>query len=643
MIIIEVINVPDGLRQIIRTMYTFVECYVVVEGREFFAYYILSGVIQGCPLSGMLFAMAVDPFLRKMLVETETPLAAVVRACADDVGAALSGIEALVILKPTFDDARRFAGLTLKPRKCVLVPTAQLLNTELASQIKQWLVTHIPEWRDFCVKPVSTYLGFVMGPASNASQFDAPIKKWKSRSAAIANRHSSAAVSVAQYNRQALTVLGYKMQLTIPPKRMALQEMHVLSHVLHMAFGALDAAAQFNLDAAGGPKIRSVKALSFATLTRTAVKTLPSWQHDYNLLLVNDERPLETTRTGVLWATCWDSPAIASLLRHAARGFPENSRQSLGLDGKTWIDKDAAQIRAAVTETLASFLESPDRCTKIQNILDARLTDALYPPRLSQLFCLRLQSSLGVARDQLSEIDWTRLFEVLKSTSTHEAMCVIKTISNSWTTSARFHDGKLEHCCFGCRGARDDLAHYLCCCRLWTEVDIATGVDEDDLPDTAAQRMLLFGPSLVRARRLVVAYSVYHALKNGHLVTIQHAASSGDYGDVLVRTRALADAYSLKHCSRPLGGGVFRIATPALPHSSRDRLNPDFDHHELRPLCSQPVGADELDPREFCEPECSDLPAGTHHPGCSQVALEAENLRLQPPRTRSSSFDSAPN
>ena len=49
LIIIEVCSVPDGLRQIIRTMYKFVECYVVVEGRFFFAYYVWNGVFLGCP------------------------------------------------------------------------------------------------------------------------------------------------------------------------------------------------------------------------------------------------------------------------------------------------------------------------------------------------------------------------------------------------------------------------------------------------------------------------------------------------------------------------------------------------------------------------------------------------------------------
>ena len=45
----------------------------------------------GLPLSGLIFALAVDPFLCQLVAEAEASGAAAVRACADDIGATLRG------------------------------------------------------------------------------------------------------------------------------------------------------------------------------------------------------------------------------------------------------------------------------------------------------------------------------------------------------------------------------------------------------------------------------------------------------------------------------------------------------------------------------------------------------------------------
>ena len=45
---------------------------------------ILAGILQGCPLSGTLFIIAVDPFLRALVGATQSR-GSLVRACADDI------------------------------------------------------------------------------------------------------------------------------------------------------------------------------------------------------------------------------------------------------------------------------------------------------------------------------------------------------------------------------------------------------------------------------------------------------------------------------------------------------------------------------------------------------------------------------
>lgn len=217
MIIIEESRTPDGLRQIIKAMYRFVECGTVVDGVLRFLYFILSGVMQECPLSGLIFAIVVDSFQSKFVKEAENTGAAVFRACADDIGAAQHDIRALGLLKLTLDSAKEYAGLQLKPQKCVYVPTSQVLDAKLENEMQAWLETNLPDWRNFRVQPVTAYLAFLMGLEAGAQQYDGTIEKWRLRSVAIADRHSAASESSFLYNSRAVAVVGYKMQLTITP------------------------------------------------------------------------------------------------------------------------------------------------------------------------------------------------------------------------------------------------------------------------------------------------------------------------------------------------------------------------------------------------------------------------------------------
>eukprot|EP00973_Karenia_brevis_P023818 3285794-Karenia_brevis.AAC.1 len=59
---------------------------------------VTSGVSQGCPLSGSLWAIAFHPILEIFQRKIEEPGLGVVRACADDVGCALLSMQSLVII-----------------------------------------------------------------------------------------------------------------------------------------------------------------------------------------------------------------------------------------------------------------------------------------------------------------------------------------------------------------------------------------------------------------------------------------------------------------------------------------------------------------------------------------------------------------
>ena len=59
---------------------------------------VLSGVLQGCPLSGSLLVIVIDPLLHMFKTQLENTGLATTRACADDIGVALRQLQSLPTL-----------------------------------------------------------------------------------------------------------------------------------------------------------------------------------------------------------------------------------------------------------------------------------------------------------------------------------------------------------------------------------------------------------------------------------------------------------------------------------------------------------------------------------------------------------------
>ncbi len=86
----------------------------------------LSGVLQGCPGSALLFNNAIDPFLFKIHNILRANSAGIVRACADDIGITFKMLKHLQLIHPIYCDCNDLGGLALKPRKCVFSPFVQI-------------------------------------------------------------------------------------------------------------------------------------------------------------------------------------------------------------------------------------------------------------------------------------------------------------------------------------------------------------------------------------------------------------------------------------------------------------------------------------------------------------------------------------
>ena len=66
-------GLPAPLVQAIRLMYRDIVSDISFEGQEAEGFPISTGIKQGCPMSGTIFALAIDPFVRYLNTRVEVP------------------------------------------------------------------------------------------------------------------------------------------------------------------------------------------------------------------------------------------------------------------------------------------------------------------------------------------------------------------------------------------------------------------------------------------------------------------------------------------------------------------------------------------------------------------------------------------
>ena len=175
--VLHILLIPDGLLNAIKTLYKDNRVFCNIGGAAQFMFMILSGVLQGCPFSGTLFVIIMDPIMHLFTKYICRPGFGEVRSCADDVGCALACLWSLKRVFLIFESVRKATGLILKPNKCVIVLLSHVANEGNVEAVRQWLLREIPEWVEFQVTNSAKYLGIFMGPKSSSSQWAGPLAK----------------------------------------------------------------------------------------------------------------------------------------------------------------------------------------------------------------------------------------------------------------------------------------------------------------------------------------------------------------------------------------------------------------------------------------------------------------------------------
>jgi len=460
-LVLEYRGFPSGFIDFIRSLYFLNAVYYCSGDSNTFLYWIASGVLQGCPASAFLFDCALDPFLEAFSeVIGQDPSGTgspahigIIRACADDIGAALLTIVGLKYLEPIFHLAPKLAGLTLKPAKCVVVPISAPLDDNLARIIKEWLAQHIPCWKNFKIQSAGKYLGIVMGPRAGALQWKAPMQKFRQRAQAIGSTHAPLSIASHLYNVHAVSVLLYVAQLCKLPDNLEKMERKAIHCIWHFATNALTTASFLNLFNVGGPRLRSVVCSTMAAQFRAAWKFKSIWQAWITQIRTTmmSHGNLSQVASNSLSPEFWDSPPIALVLSRAWEGGP------IGSSSRGSIDSVKNEIWKSNLHGM------PVVRMQIQGMAAKELMGSLYPSDIASVLQRRLRRILGSVFNPGSLASALQLLHELKP---FQVMQVIKTWSNAWATTHRFHESGRLPCLLGCPNEPDSLDHYAFCARM---------------------------------------------------------------------------------------------------------------------------------------------------------------------------------
>jgi len=417
-------------------------------------------------LSGSLFVIAIDPLLFMFERRAMSPAYGLVAACADDVGAFLEELRHLAILSDLFKPFQTATGLTLKPRKCVIILLSVVASDVNVCRVRLWLERHVPQWASFSVAAHGKCLGFHLGPGGESKQWEAPIAKHKERAEEIARLDLPMQLSGARYNSRAVTVLGYVAQLSPLPKGLCNVELASGSKALGFAPRALSNGALFSLDSWKGVKLVQPSLYALACRIRAAAKTLSGFASQHNELVkpaldgVPLGRALDPATCDMPIPDGWSRQAFSSTLfltselgglecnseqREAVRAVLSDFRQGSGRKNlqsrvyKALVENRSSDWGPLLERRVAMFRADWLKCPA-QAQVTPRAGSFLMPSPAAW----HCSSNVTQA--------WAM---TMKGLGVSNVMITLKTWTNAWCTTTRYHEMHLWPCIFGCSDCDD--------------------------------------------------------------------------------------------------------------------------------------------------------------------------------------------
>jgi len=469
------IGLPEHALNLIEALYDKNYCNISFKGQLFNGFEMLCGVRQGCPISPLLFAAAVDVLLR--ILQKRIP-EGVFRAFADDIGAVLEDWDRdSVIAEQLFNEFAEMSGLDLNIEKTVAIPLWEGGKEDL----EQSLRGSARPWRNMCIAEEGTYLGFCVGPGRCGKSWKKPLLKFMKRCEGWGGMGVGLMFSTLAFNMFASSTLAFVAQLEQPDENVFSVERRGIIKMLPGPGNWCQEYDAFFLKESWGQQhsFKSVGVISAAAKLRvkyihdcvvskgescsaTSIRDMA-----INITYFRDcEYPCRT----VAWSRWYNSSYPVTLHsnesmlaeRHGIR--VGDILQKLAGCAPPWSPDVKLRQRRLLQSSVSKHFQNcikPDPCNRLREKLDR-----WFECRGNQVGWGLQGPPAHIATRILRNLQ--RLHQLV---APKVCAAVFRTIFNGWCTHRRFD--KRNHatnvCVLGCGGgAEDSIEHYCRCPALQT-------------------------------------------------------------------------------------------------------------------------------------------------------------------------------
>jgi endonuclease/exonuclease/phosphatase family metal-dependent hydrolase len=265
--VLKAMGIPTFIFKAIQELYVDCSVEMIFGGEANLLFAVTAGIKQGCPASGSLFALALDPFVRFLCLRLPRPLH-LVTAFADDIAIAtrrLPGLLATILVIMDLLDAA--ACLRLNLEKTVAVP----LWPRGLFETKRLIVDSVPRLTKILVQTSGKYLGVHLGPGGAAVRWNSAKAKYWARCLDAKATNGGFFEALRHYHVYGVSVLCYLLQLLPTNTDLLNLERRAAQNITRGPWHAIPGTCLAALKDIGFPaEVRSLKLISQASMFRVS-------------------------------------------------------------------------------------------------------------------------------------------------------------------------------------------------------------------------------------------------------------------------------------------------------------------------------------------------------------------------------------
>jgi hypothetical protein len=530
--VLESSGLPPAIIRLIRCFYRGCAHLIRVDGRQYPGPHLLSGVRQGCPLSGLLFAIIMEPILRTVC-RSLGPYGHL-RAYADDIGiVVLDYLVVIGVLGGAFQRIGAASGLFLNVGKTIFIP---LWHVASYAQIRRTITELWPQWSQILLASCGKYLGFLLGPGGRELMWNKVIAKTERRVKDWCQLHSGMFFSILAHNHHIVPVCTYIAQL-VPPNEAVTKHLDKIVAKMFPGPGNWTTLSM----------MRSLRHYGFPCqlVDLKLVSTAAMQRYYHNSVLDISGMATELYLHANAYGN--SSAMFPELAAWHEGAFAMNIIRSVNACADLGVQQDF------IHSTRMSH-KAGGKKPSIQKIITAKLHNQRYG-KASAYNALRkrlMRWELELNPRVSLELALRNLHVIGKTCRAAVLAAYFRTLLNGWVTARRMRSAsgsKSEYgqCVFGCGHGRDSIEHYAHC-RITVAFFRRAGLP---YPRPSTSSFLLINRRAARERVRIHASCLY-ALYLTHCI-LRHstdAAITDERVARLLRSSFARSGTSLSHFRR---------------------------------------------------------------------------------------------